>query len=72
LEERMHIHEITQIYGTGPFGHAGATKVFVGPTIKGWLDLAATGTRGYEPEGIIHDLFVMIGGVHVDWRSVAE
>lgn len=55
----MEIYEITQVYGTGPFGHAGATQVFVCPTIKGWLDLAATGTRRYDPEGIIHDLFVM-------------
>ena len=55
----MDIHEITQIYGSGPFGHAGATQVFVTETIKGWLSLAENGTRRYDPEGIIHDLFVM-------------
>jgi len=51
--------KITQIYGTGPFGHAGATQVYVSETIKGWLDLAEKGTRRYVPEGIIHDLFAM-------------
>jgi len=50
----VEIYEITQIYGSGPFGHAGATKVFVTETIKGWLDRAEK-----DPEGIIHDLFVM-------------
>jgi hypothetical protein len=55
----MDIHEITQIYGSGQFGHAGATKVFVTETIKGWLDRAEKGTRRYDPVGIVHDLFVM-------------
>jgi hypothetical protein len=55
----MGIYEITQIYGCGPFGHAGATQVYVTETIKGWLDLAEKGARRYDPEGIIHDLFVM-------------
>lgn len=55
----MEIFEITQVYGTGPFGHARATRIFVGPTIKGWLDLAADGSRHYDPEGVIHDIFVM-------------
>jgi|GEM_PF-3416296 len=55
----MEIFEITQVYGAGPFGHAGAARIFVGPTIKGWLDLAADGSRRYAPEGVIHDIFVM-------------
>jgi hypothetical protein len=50
----VEIYEITQIYGSGPFGHAGATKVFVTETIKSWL-----GRAEKDPEGIIHDLFVM-------------
>jgi hypothetical protein len=51
--------DITQIYGSGPFGHAGATQIFVTTAIKGWLDLAEKPTIRYDPEGIIHDLFVM-------------
>jgi len=50
----VEIYEITQIYSSGPFGHAGATKVFVTETIKSWL-----GRAEKDPEGIIHDLFVM-------------
>ena len=41
------------------FGHAGPRQVFVAETIQGWLDVAKEPTRGYDPEGIIHDLFVM-------------
>ena len=55
----MEICEITQFYGSGPFGHSGATHIFVTPTINGWLGLDENGTRRYDPEGIIHDLFVM-------------
>jgi hypothetical protein len=55
----MDIYEITQVYGSGPFGHAGATQVYVTETVKGWLDLAKKGASRYDPEGIIHDLFVM-------------
>jgi hypothetical protein len=55
----MNIYEITQIYGCGPFGHAGATQVFVTETIQGWLSLARQPSRRYDPEGVIHDLFVM-------------
>jgi hypothetical protein len=63
----MQIYEITHVYGTGPFGRAGATQVYVTGTIKGWLDLAAKGTRRYDPEGILHDLFVMSPLV---WRGL--
>lgn len=62
----MQIYEITQIYGTGPFGRAGVTQVFVSPTIKGWLDLYASKKRRYDPEGVIHDLFIMSPNI---WRS---
>ncbi len=55
----MNIHEITHIYGSGPFGHAGARQVFVTETIQEWLNLAKQPTRSYDPEGVIHDLFVM-------------
>src|SRR4051812_2492946 len=55
----MEIYEITQKYGTGPFGHAGATQIFVTETIKGWLGIAEKDTGRYDPKGTIHDLFVM-------------
>jgi hypothetical protein len=68
----MDIYEITQIYGSGPFGHAGATHIFVTETIKGWLDLAEKGTRRYDPEGIIHDLFVMSPFVWNGFRRIGS
>jgi hypothetical protein len=49
----MHAHEITHIYGSGPFGNAGVTQVFVTDTIKGWLD------RAKDATGILHDLYTM-------------
>ena len=68
----MEICEITQIYGSGPFGHAGATQIFVTGTIKGWLDLAEKPTVRYDPEGIIHDLFVMSPWVWTGRRRIGN
>jgi hypothetical protein len=66
----MNISEITQIYGSGPFGLAGARQVFVTETIQGWLDRARQPDRRYDPEGVIHDLFVMCPVVWSGHRRV--
>ena len=48
----MEIYEITQIYGSGPFGHAGATKVFVTETIESWLAPCRERPRRHHPRPV--------------------